>query len=282
VSFVAQLIGSNHVGVFTFNGVRFILGALSLIPVILLFEQKNRTKAKLKHTFVIGFVAGLILFGASTLQQIGVEMTGSAGKSGFITGLYTVLVPLFAIFMGKKTNLNTWLGAIFAVSGLYLLSFSGGITSVGMGDVVLLIGAVLWAFHILVIDRYGNSVYSLVFAMSQFIVCGVLSIICAFIFEDVSFAAIYNAKFPILYAGLMSVGVAYTCQILGQKDADPTFATIILSTETVFSALGEAVIFGFVLTSYDYTPITLRGYIGCGIMFLGIIISQLKPFNKKI
>ena len=282
VAFVAQLIGSDHVGVFTFNGVRFILGAVSLIPVILIFEQKNRTKEKLKLTFLVGLVAGLILFGASTLQQIGVEITGSAGKSGFITGLYTVLVPLFAIFLGKKTSFNTWLGAILAVVGLYLLSFADGISAVGMGDVVLLVGSVLWAFHILVIDRFGNGVYSLIFAMTQFIVCGVLSIACALIFEDISFAAIYNARFPILYAGLMSVGVAYTCQILGQKNADPTFATIVLSTETVFSALGEAVIFGLILTSYDYNPITIRGYIGCGIMFLGIIVSQLKPFNKKI
>ncbi len=281
VAFVAQLIGSEHVGTFTFNGVRFILGALSLIPVILLFEQKNRTKDKLKLTLVIGIVAGLILFGASTLQQIGVEMTGSAGKSGFITGLYTVLVPFFAMFFGKKTSLNTWMGAVLAVAGLYLLSFADGIGAVGMGDLVLLIGSVLWAFHILVIDRFGGGAYSLIFAMTQFMVCGVLSIVCALIFEDISFSAIYNARFPILYAGLMSVGVAYTCQILGQKNADPTFATIVLSTESVFSALGEAVIFGFILTSHEYTPISLRGYIGCGIMFLGIIVSQLKPFKIK-
>lgn len=283
-AFVAQLLGAEHVGAFTFNAIRFILGGVSLIPVILIFERVKTSSQKVKKTVLVGIVAGTILFTASTLQQFGIELTSSAGKSGFITGLYTVLVPIIGIFMGKKTNLNTWLGAALAVVGLYLLSFSNGITEVGLGDLVLLIGAVMWALHIIVIDRFGNEIYSLRFAMTQFVVCGLLSTVCMLIFEDFSFADIYSARLPILYAGLMSVGVAYTCQILGQKNADPTFSAIILSTESVFSAVGETVMFGLIMTSHSYTPISLRGYVGCAIMFLGIITSQLdfkKLFSKR-
>jgi len=196
-AFVAQLLGAEHVGAFTFNGTRFLLGGLSLIPVILIFERTNVIRLKMKKTIYVGILAGTILFTASCLQQFGIELTTSAGKSGFITGLYTVLVPIIGIFMGKKTNINTWLGAILAIIGLYLLSFANGISEVGMGDLVLLIGAVMWAFHIIVIDRFGNEIYSLRFAMTQFVVCGLLCVACALIFEDVSFVSIYKARFPI-------------------------------------------------------------------------------------
>ena len=283
-AFVAQLLGAEHVGTFTFNAIRFLLGGLSLIPVILMFERVKVCAPQLKKTIFVGVLAGTILFTASTLQQFGIELTKSAGKSGFITGLYTVLVPIIGVFIGKKTNLNTWIGAFLAIIGLYLLSFSNGIAEVGPGDFVLLIGAVMWALHIIVIDRFGNEIYSLRFAMTQFIVCGFLSMLCMFIFEDFSFADIYNARFPILYAGFMSVGVAYTCQIIGQKNADPTFSAIILSSESVFSAIGETIMFGLIMTAHEYTPISLRGYIGCAIMFMGIITSQLdfkKLFSKK-
>ncbi len=280
-AFVAQLLGAEFVAPFTFNGTRFLLGGLSLIPVILIFERSEITQPKMKKTIYVGILAGIILFTASSLQQFGIELTTSAGKSGFITGLYTVLVPIIGVFMGKKTNFNTWLGAILAIVGLYLLSFANGISEVGIGDLVLLIGSVMWAFHIIVIDRFGDEIYSLRFAMTQFIVCGLLCVICALIFEDISFVSIYKARFPILYAGLMSVGVAYTCQIIGQKNADPAFSAIILSTEAVFSAIGEAVLFGLIMTSYPYTPISLKGYIGCAIMFAGIIVSQLN-FKKLL
>ncbi len=279
-AFVAQLIGADYVGTFTFNGIRFLLGGLSLFPVIFLFEKKASDKAKLKRTFYVGILAGVILCSASTLQQFGIEITGSAGKAGFITGLYMVLVPIISIFLKKKTNLNSWLGAFLALFGLYLLCFTEGFSSVGVGDVVLLIGSVLWALHIIVIDRFVNEIYSLRFAMTQFFVSGVISIVCALIFEDVSMASVLDAKFPILYAGLMSVGVAYTCQIIGQKYADPTMASIVLSTESVFSAVGEMFVFGLILTNYDYTPLTARGYIGCAVIFCGIMLSQLK-FDRE-
>ena len=273
-AFVAQLVGASHVGAFTFNGIRFFLGGLSLIPVIFIFEREKVEKSKLLLTLGVGAVAGVILFTASTLQQMGVELTNSAGKAGFLTGLYTVLVPIIGLFMGRKTRPNIWIGAVLAVIGLYLLSFSEGFNSIGRGDIVLIIGAVMWALHIIVIDRFGDRIYSLRFAMTQFLICAVLSSACAFIFEDVSFSAILDAKLPILYAGFMSVGVAYTCQIIGQKNADPTYASIILSTESLFSALGELLLLGLIL-KWDYTPLSPMNYVGCAVIFCGIIISQI-------
>lgn len=274
-AFVAQRVGADFVGAFTFNGVRFILGAISLIPVILIFEREKIGKSEFLKTLFSGLIAGVVLFIASTLQQYGVEITQSAGKAGFLTGLYTVLVPLIRFIMGKKTGILTFVGAVFATVGLFFLCMTNNEISFGIGDVVLIIGAFFWAGHILVVDKYVNDISPLKFSLMQFFVCGMLSIICAFIFEDIEFAAIKSAGIPILYGGLMSVGVAYTCQILGQKDADPTFASIVFSTESVFSAIGGAIILNEVMSG--------RGYLGCLLIFIGIVLSQLNidNFNKK-
>ena len=212
-------------------------------------------------------MAGTVLFIASTLQQYGVEITQSAGKAGFLTGLYTVLVPLIRFVMGKKTSAFTFLGAIFALAGLFFLCMTGNDVSFGIGDIVLIIGAFFWAGHILVVDKYVNNISPLKFSLVQFFVCGVLSISFALILEDISFAAIKSAGIPILYGGIMSVGVAYTCQILGQKDADPTFASIVFSTESVFSAIGGALMLNEIMSG--------RGYLGCVLIFIGIVLSQL-------
>ncbi len=276
-AFVAQRKGSEFVGAFTFNGIRFALGALSLIPVILIFEKKKDSptvyKRKFKRTALVGLAAGVILFTASWLQQRGVEITGSAGKAGFITGLYTVLVPIFGIFLKKKTNRNIWVGAVLAVVGLFLLCINEK-WQISDGDAVLLIGSVFWTVHILVIDSFGKRIYSLRFACIQFATCAILGIICALAFESISWEAIKAAGLPILYGGLLSVGVAYTCQIIGQKNADPTYASIILSTESMFAALGGALIMGEILPT--------KGYIGCIFMFAGIIISQISPKKRQI
>lgn len=280
-AFVAQLVGGDSVGAFTFNGVRFLLGAVSLLPVMLIFEKDCRDKAVMKTSLLAGVLAGSVLFIASSLQQFGIILTGSAGKSGFITGLYTVIVPIIVIFFGRKTPVNTWIGAALAVIGLYFVSFSDGFGSVNVGDAVLLIGAVMWAVHILVIDIFGNRVYSLHFALTQFFVCGILCLICALIFEDISFGAVYRARIPILYTGIMSSGIAYTCQILGQKNANPTAAAIVLSTESVFSAIGEFLILGLIMKSDSYQPMTAKKYLGCAIIFCSIIISQMKFKSRK-
>lgn len=274
-AFVAQRVGAEFVGAFTFNGIRFLLGSLSLVPVILIFEREKFEKTKFIKTLLPSLLAGTILFIASTLQQLGVEWTGSAGKAGFLTGLYIVLVPIIRLFGGKKTSILTFFGAMFALVGLFFLCMTGDELTFGKGDVVLIIGAFFWAAHILVVDKYVNNISPLKFSMMQFFVCGLLSIIFALCTETIEFSAIKSAGIPILYGGLMSVGVAYTCQILGQKDADPTFASIVFSTESVFSAIGGAIILNEIMSG--------RGYLGCVLIFIGIVLSQLNivSFRKK-
>ncbi len=276
-AFVAQRVGSDFVQPFAFNGIRFMLGAVSLIPVILIFEKKEKRNEihnlKMRKTLIAGCVAGVVLFIASWLQQCGIVITQSAGKAGFITGLYTVLVPVFGIFLKKKTNINVWMGALFAVIGLFLLCINEK-WQISYGDAVLLCGSVFWAFHILIIDKFVNEIYSLRFACTQFIVCAVIGLVCAGVFEATTLAGVKAAAIPILYGGVMSVGVAYTCQIIGQKDADPTHASIILSTESMFSAIGGAVILHEVMSG--------RGYIGCVCIFAGIIVSQIVPKRQKL
>ena len=272
-AFVAQKVGAEFVGAYTFNGVRFMLGTVSLIPVILLFEREKLDKTKIRNILIPGLLAGTVLFIASTLQQYGVEITGSAGKAGFLTGLYTVLVPLIRFVMGKKTSIFTLFGAVFAVVGLFFLCMTGNELTFGMGDVVLIIGAFFWAGHILVVDKYVNDISPLKFSLVQFLVCGILSLIFAFILEDIEFSAVKSAGIPILYGGIMSVGVAYTCQILGQRDADPTFASIVFSTESVFSAIGGAILLNEIMSG--------RGYLGCVLIFIGIVLSQLNPADIK-
>lgn len=272
-AFVAQRVGAEYVGAFTFNGVRFLLGALSLIPVILIFEKEKFDKNKFIKTLWTGILAGIILFIASSLQQFGVVFTGSAGKAGFLTGLYIVLVPLIRFFMGKKTSVLTFFGAVFAVVGLFFLCMTDNKISFGIGDIVLIIGAFFWAGHILVVDKFVNMISALKFSMIQFLTCGAFSMIFAVFTETIEFSAIKDAGVPIIYGGLMSVGVAYTCQILGQKNADPTFASIVFSTESVFSAIGGALILHEMMSG--------RGYFGCVLIFIGIILSQITVDDIK-
>lgn len=272
-AFVAQRVGAEYVGAFTFNGIRFMLGTCSLIPVIIIFEREKLNKEKFISTLVPSILAGTVLFIASTLQQYGVEITQSAGKAGFLTGLYTVLVPLIRFVMGKKTSLLTFIGALFAVAGLFFLCMTGDEFTFGIGDLVLIIGAFFWAGHILVVDKFVEKVSPLKFSMMQFLVCGILSLIFAFILEDVNFASVKSAGIPILYGGIMSVGVAYTCQILGQKESDPTFASIVFSTESVFSAIGGALLLNEIMSG--------RGYFGCVLIFIGIVLSQLNIVDIK-
>ncbi len=274
-AFVAQRMGADYVGTFTFIGIRFALGALTLIPVIMIFEHKDTViethNKKMKTTLFSGVIAGLLLFTASALQQAGIEITQSAGKAGFLTGLYTVIVPVLGIFLKRKTSINIWIGAVLAVCGMFLLCVNEK-TGVGFGDLILITCAVFYAIHIHVIDRFGDKIYSIRFSCIQFAVCGVLGMILTGMLENVEPGAIKSAAIPILYAGILSSGVAYTCQIIGQKTSDPTYASIIFSTESVFSAIGGAIILHEVMTG--------RGYAGCALIFAGIIISQLN-FGKN-
>ena len=276
-AFVAQRVGADHVGAMTFNGVRFALGALSLTPIV--FFSLRRTpmdKTCKKMTVLASLAGGAALFVASLLQQWGVEMTQSAGKAGFITSLYTVLVPVIGfLFLRRKTGLFTWLGAFLAVGGLYLLSMTGD-EKAGVGDLVLILGAIVWALHILIIDYFnGKQINAIAFAMGQFAVCSVFNLVGAVLFEEIALAGITAAAVPILYGGLMSVGVAYTLQIFGQRGADPTAASVILSTESMFSALGGILIL--------HESMSVGGAIGCVLIFTGVVLAQLTPdvFRKK-
>ena len=273
-AFVAQVDGVEHIGSFAINGIRYPIGVISLLPVVLFFERGKTDTAERKRTVIASIIAGVILFSASTLQQLGIEYTRSAGVAGFITGLYTVLVPIGCFLIFKhKTGLNVWIGAILAVTGLFLLCYRiGDGLAFGIGELLLLLGAFLWTAHVIVIDRLGKNVRSLHFALGQFILCSVLSIIVMLIFDRPTLDGVMNAKWALLYCGVLSVGVAYTLQIIAQKKADPTFAAIILSTESVFSAIGGSI--------FGIDSISWLGYVGCAVMFAGIVISQL-PTRKK-
>ena len=268
-AFVAQVQGINHIGSFTLNGTRFTLGVLSLLPVVLIFERGRVDREERIRTVKASILAGMALFTASTLQQIGIAYTKSAGVAGFITGLYMVLVPIAGFLLFRhKTGVQVWLGAILAVIGLFLLCVKPGEGfSFGMGELLLLIGVFFWTAHILIIDRLAKNVRPLHFSLGQFTVCAVLGLITMFLFETPTWEGIWQAKWAIAYCGVLSVGVAYTLQVIGQRRADPTFATIVLSTESAFSAIG-GVIFGI-------DSISLIGYVGCLLIFLGIMVSQI-------
>ena len=273
-AFVAQVQGMDYIEPFTLNGVRFCIGALSLIPVVLIFERGRVDAAERKRTLMASLVAGIILFCASSLQQFGIMVTGSAGVAGFITGLYTVLIPIACyIFFKQKTGINVVIGAVFATVGLFLLCYRVGEgLYFGLGELLLLIGSLFWTAHVMVIDKMGKSIRSLHFSMGQFAVCGILGLIFMFIFEEPSVGAIIDAKWSILYCGVLSAGVAYTLQVVAQKKAEPTMAAIVLSTESMFSAIG-GVMFGI-------DELTVFGYVGCGLMFAGIVVSQI-TFGRK-
>lgn len=279
-AFVAQKVGAEHVGAFTFNGIRFALGSISLIPLILFLnkkkgeneENKNNDRDSLKHTIKAGIIAGCALFIATSLQQMGVMGT-TAGKAGFITGLYMVIVPILGLFLKQKVNKSTWIGIIIAIIGLYLLSINEDF-SISNGDLLVLIGSVGWAVHILLIDNFTKKIDPLKLSSVQFATCSILSLVMAIIFEDINMVGISRAMVSILYGGLLSVGVAYTLQVVAQKNAKPSHAAILLSMESVFGALGGAMLLG--------ERIGVRGLVGCILIFIAIIISQLKPSEKSL
>ncbi|MDR0884836.1 MAG: DMT family transporter [Clostridiales Family XIII bacterium] len=355
LSFVAQVVGMESMGPHTFNAVRFTIGAVSLLPVILIMGRMERTMGMkgmeslksleslgglkgvesvervksvggmkgvervkslksmksmtsmtsmksltsmesmgqkmsvqgdscfngkdvtsvnvgIRKTILLGVVCGGILFVASALQQIGILYSGSAGKAGFVTGLYIIIVPIVGIFMRKKVGASTWIGALCAVFGLYLLCVTDGFTHIAFGDILLFIGAFFWAAHIIVVDTIVHYVKPLTLSFMQFVVCALFSAIAAFATEDVVLSGIVQGYIPILYAGICSVGIAYTLQIIGQKYVPPTKAAIIFSLEALFAAIGGAVIMHEVMS--------IRGYIGCAMIFVGIILAQL-PSKKK-
>ncbi|MDE6845793.1 MAG: DMT family transporter [Lachnospiraceae bacterium] len=287
VAFVAQSAGMEYVGPFTYNGTRCILGGLVLLPCIVLLDriQGGRNAAgteavkdmspqeaggsgkvkKGKTLLIGGLCCGIILFAASNFQQVGIQYT-SVGKAGFITAMYILLVPIMGLFIHKKVGVKVWIGVAFAVCGLYLLCMTNGF-KLEKGDALVLICAFIFALHILVIDYFSPKVDGVRMSCIQFWVCGVLSLICSFVFEKPELGNILAAWQPVCYGGIMSCGVAYTLQIVGQKDMNPTVASLILSLESVVS-----VVAGFLILNQTMSR---RELLGCCLMVVAIVLAQL-------
>ncbi|GAB48881.1 DMT family transporter [Mobilicoccus pelagius] len=274
-AFVAQRMGADHMGPYAFNAARFTLGAVSLLPVIVLMDALRgrgtlpaaeggtggeRTRAALPAALL----AGTVLFVASSLQQYSLAWT-TAGKAGFITGLYIVLVPILGMALRHRTTAMTWVGAALAAGGLHVLSVREGFT-LAPGDGFVLVSALFWATHILLVDRF-TSLDPLRFSALQFATTALLSLTGALVFEGPApFAGLSGALAPVFYGGVFSVGVAYTLQVFGQRGARPAAAAIILSLEAVFAAIGGILLLG--------EPFTWREATGFGLMLAGILVSQ--------
>ena len=268
LAFVAQRVGMEYVGPFTFNAFRFALGGLSLLIVSGIFRKRVQDKDQKRHLINGGIWAGLFLFAGASLQQIGLVYT-SAGNAGFITGLYVVIVPIIGAFFRQKPGIGVWIGALVSATGLYLLSVNEDM-SFSQGDLLVLAGAFFWAAHVHIIGKYSPLVSSIKLAIIQFLACSLLSFVVALLIEKIEMQGLINAAIPILYGGLMSVGIAYTLQIIAQKKAHPAHAAIILSLESVFAAAGGMLILGEV--------ISIKAAIGCLLMLIGMLLAQAQVY----
>ena len=285
IAFVAQSVGMEYVDGFTFNAVRSLIGSIVLVPLILISGHKSSTDTaateassrvsssdgtvsnirKRKDLIIGGISCGICLCLASNFQQFGIKYT-TVGKAGFITACYIVIVPIIGLFLGKKCSKFIWAAVAMALIGLYLLCITDGF-SIGKGDLLVLVCAFLFSIHILVIDHFSPKTDGVKLSCIQFLTCGILSGIPALLFEHPEFSAICRAWMPILYAGIMSCGVAYTLQIIGQKNMNPTVASLILSLESCISVLAGWVLLGQQLSAKEI--------LGCVIMFAAIILAQL-------
>ena len=270
-AFVAQREGMETMGPFLFNAARFFIGSAVLFPLVWYLSKKNKTptnkETSTKKLLIAGTIAGLFLFLASSFQQVGIQYT-TAGKAGFITGLYIFFVPLIGIFFGQRTGSGTWLGAFIAVIGLYLLSINDDF-SIARGDLLQLICAVFFAAHILVVGYVAKRMDPLKLSLIQYVVSGVLSVFIAIAIEVITWQMIVDTAIPLLYAGVMSIGVGYTLQVVAQQHAKSSHAAIILGLEGAFAVLG-----GWLILDEN---LSTRGLIGCGLMLSGMFLSQLLP-----
>jgi len=285
-AFVAQKSGMDYIGPLTYGGIRTLIGGIFLIPVIKFLdmrkpeEEKTRLmertaeakKADGKLLLIGGICCGMALFVASTLQQFGLAYT-TAGKAGFITTLYVVIVPIFSIFLRKKVKPVMWFCVMLGALGMYMLCMKDATFTLQYGDFLVLLCAVAFAVHILVIDHFSPKVDSVRLSCIQFLVAGTMGIIGMFIFETPVLADILASWFPILYAGVLSSGVAYTLQVVAQADADPTAASLILSLESVFAALSGMVLLG--------ESMSVKELLGCVIIFVAIIIAQMPSKEER-
>ncbi|WP_289018466.1 DMT family transporter [uncultured Ornithinimicrobium sp.] len=281
LGFVAQRLGADHMEAMSFNAARFAIGAVSLLPLIWWFSRQRRTAPVVTpeppageifdetpprvggSPLLPGLAAGAVLFSAAGLQQVGIATT-TAGKAGFITGLYIVLVPVLGLALGHRAGVPVWLGLGLAVPGLWLLSMTEDLT-IATGDLLVLAGALFWALHILVIDHFVRTVDALKLSAAQFAACALLSAGTALVVEERPFAGFAPALWAVLYGGLFAVGVAYTLQVVAQQQAKPSHAALILSLEAVFGALGGWLLLGEVMSG--------RMLLGAALLMTGILVS---------
>ncbi len=281
-TFVAQSVGMNYIGPFTFNAIRSLLGGVVLLPVIFLFSRsnalENKRSAEEQKASVIDkkilwageISCGIALTVASSLQQIGLVYS-SAGKAGFLTAVYILIVPMLGVFLGKKIGMQIWSAVAIAIAGIYLLCMKEGF-SIAYGDILILAGALVFSIHIMIIDYFAPKVDGIKMSCIQFFVCGFLSAIPMLLGEKPMWGEVVSAYIPLLYAGILSCGVAYTLQIIAQKNTDPTVASLILSMESVFAALTSWIVIN--------EKLTMKETIGCILVFAAIILAQL-PKKKR-
>ncbi len=274
-AFVAQSMGMDYLGPFTFNGVRSIIGGIALLPCIALLNKMNGASGKSeesrKDLIVGGSACGILLFAASSLQQVGIQYT-TAGKAGFITAFYIVIVPVLGIFLKKKIGWKVWVAVVLALAGLYFLCITEEF-AVGKGDILIFLCALVFSLHILVIDYFAPRADGVKMYCIQFFVCGLVSLPFMLVLETPRIGAMLDGIIPLLYAGVLSCGVAYTLQIVGQKNVNPAVASLILSLESCFSVLAGWLVLG--------ERLSVREASGCALMFVAIILAQL-PDKKKV
>ena len=272
ISFPMQEIASQNshlLDTFGFTGFRMLIAAISLIPMVLIFERHaDYSRKRVTDTIKYSIIAGIILFSASAFQQFGIQLTRESGKAGFITSLYLIFVPIIAfIFFKQKPTVLMLIAMPFAVCGLYFLSFSNGFGSVQLGDLLVLACSLLYACHIIVLDKSSKCVNPFLFSGLQFLVAGILSLICGFLFGTITAVGIAKTVLPMIYCGIFSVAIAYTCQLLGQKNGNPTVCALFCSMEALFAVLAECV-------SEKHLP-TTKIIIGCVLMLIAVVLSQL-------
>ena len=282
LAFVAQEQASDLVPPFAFNAIRCFIGAAALFLVLGIKCLKTKKpifptqKAKVREMLIGGILCGILLTVSVNFQQYGLSVypdgSASEARAGFITALYVVLVPVVSMFFGKKSNIFIWFAVAIAICGIYLLSLSGGLRNIYLGDILMLGCALTFTFHILVIDRYGEPVGGILLSALQFLFGGILSGLLALCFETVDWGNVLVAAPQLLYMGIMSSGVAYTLQIYGQRYAEPPIASLTMSLESVFAALGGWIISGNRLSLFEL--------MGCGLVFCAIILAQI-PFSKN-
>lgn len=277
LGFVAQKFGADDMPPFYFNAIRFAMGSLVLLPILYYTKKKhvprafNEPKVSLKEEWLLGLLTGFFIFAGSACQQIGIAYT-TVGNAAFLTACYIIIVPFLGIFLGQKIGKHIWLATFLTLTGLYFLTITDGI-SLAYGDLIIFIGSFLWAGHILSVDYGAKRMTPVRLAFLQFFICSLMNLLVALLFEVFSFQEVLDGLIPLVYAGLVSAGLGFTLQLVGQKYAKPTPASLILSLEIVF-----ALIFGVIF--FNEIP-TARSAFGAGLMFIGIILAQLGSLFKK-